>query len=269
MEAGAFTLPAPPSGVTTQAGDRRVLTLWNRNPQAATFHVERAVNPWGPFARVNPLPIAYDLATGLDGAPLALEQPGFLDVGAWDANGLPIAHQVLGTGIFGPDTGITYWYRVASCDALERQGPWSAPVAATPVRTVAPMAPDELQVMPDTSATGLVVKWRTVTRNVESHAFTHQGAFDTSQSYYVYRAESREDLEDLANLPSHLVAVLSANPTDVAKPTQQWHDTDPGLRPPYGTKPFFYRVRMQDAFLIWSAPSAAIGAAVPDTVSPG
>ena len=153
--------------------------------------------------------------------PLALEQPGFLDVGASDADGLPIAHQVLGTGIFGPDTGITYWYRVASCDALKRHGPWSAPVAATPVRTVAPMAPDELQVMPDTSATGLVVKWRTVTRNVESHAFTHQGAFDTSQSYYVYRAESREDLEDLANLPSHLVAVLSANPTDVAKPTQQ------------------------------------------------
>ncbi len=62
---------------------------------------------------------------------------------------------------------------------------------------------------------------------------------------------------------------LSANPTDVARPTQQWHDTDPVLRPPYGTKPFFYRVRVQDVFLIRSAPSATIGAAVPDTVPPG
>ena len=269
VEAGAFTLPAPPSGVTTQAGDRRVLVLWNRNPQAATFDVERAISAGGPFARVNPLPIAYDLATGLDGAPLALEQPGFLDIGAWDASGLPIPHQLLGTWISGPDTGMTYWYRVASRDALERQGSWSAPLAAPPVRTVAPMAPDELQVMPNTFATGLVVKWRTVTRNVENHAFTHQGVLDTSQRYHVYRAEGREQLEDLANLQSHLVAILSANPTDVARPVQEWHDTDPVLRPPYGAKPFFYRVRGQDAFLIPSAPSATIGAAVPDTIPPG
>ena len=67
VQAGAFTLPAPPSGVSTQAGDRRVLVLWNRNPQAATFDVERGLSPGGPFARVNPLPIAYDLATNLDG----------------------------------------------------------------------------------------------------------------------------------------------------------------------------------------------------------
>jgi hypothetical protein len=41
------------------------------------------------------------------------------------------------------------------------------------------------------------------------------------------------------------------------------------LRPPYGTTPFFYRVRVEDAFAIRSAPSATIGAAVPDTVAPG
>src|SRR5688572_16355497 len=45
VQAGAFTLPAPPSGVSTMAGDRRVLVLWNRNPQAATFDVERGLTP--------------------------------------------------------------------------------------------------------------------------------------------------------------------------------------------------------------------------------
>ena len=48
---------------------------------------------------------------------------------------------------------------------------------------------------PTTSANGLVVTWRKVTRNVENHQFP-----DTSQSNFVYRAETREDLEDLATL---------------------------------------------------------------------
>src|SRR5262249_49815496 len=43
--AGHFVLPDPPSGVTTQAGDRRVLVLWNRNPYAATYVVQRATSP--------------------------------------------------------------------------------------------------------------------------------------------------------------------------------------------------------------------------------
>jgi len=56
--AGHFTLPDPPSGVTTQPGDRRVLVLWNRNPYAATFVVQRATSPGGPFQQVNPKPVA-------------------------------------------------------------------------------------------------------------------------------------------------------------------------------------------------------------------
>ena len=42
VTAGVFTLPAPPSGLTAQSGDRRVLVLWNRNPLAATYLVQRA-----------------------------------------------------------------------------------------------------------------------------------------------------------------------------------------------------------------------------------
>ena len=53
----------------------------------------------------------------------------------------------------------------------------------------------------------------------------------------MYRAETREDLEDLAALGSHLVATLLANPQDVTTPLVTWTDLDPILVPPYGAKP--------------------------------
>ena len=67
------------------------------------------------------------------------------------------------------------------------------------------MAPDELQVSPNTTADGLVVTWRKVTRNVENHLLP-----DPSQTNYVYRGETLEDLEDIASLSSRLVATVPA-----------------------------------------------------------
>jgi len=262
--AGHFVLPDPPSGVTTQAGDRRALVLWNRNPYAATFVVQRATSPGGPFQQVNPKPVAYDMDSGLDGQPLPTPQPGFLDLGAWDADGLPTSHQVEGVDVYGPDNGVTYWYQVASRDTLDRAGPWSTAVAATPVRSCPPMAPDDLQVSPTTVADGLVVTWRKVTRNVENHQLP-----DASQTNYVYRAETLADLDDLASLPSCLVATLWADPQDTTTPLVSWTDLDPILVPPYGTKPFFYRIRVADPFGNLGAPSAVITGTVPDTTPPG
>jgi hypothetical protein len=262
--AGRLSLPDPPSAVSAHAGDRRVLVLWNRNPYAATFVVQRAAAPGGPFQQVNPKPVAYDMDAGLDGQPLPAPQPGFLDIGAWDADGSPSSHQVEGVDIFGPDNGITYWYRVASRDTLDQAGPWSAPVAATPARTLAPMAPDDLQVSPTTTADGLVVTWRKVTRDVENHRLA-----DTSQTNHLYRAETREELEDLAALPAHLVATLGSDPQDDTTPLVSWTDVDTALVPAYGTKPFFYRVRVTDPYGHTSAPSAVIGGTVPDTTPPG
>ena len=118
--AGHFILPDPPSGLTTQAGDRRVLVLWNRNPFASTFVVQRATSPGGPFQQVNPKPVAYDIDTDLDGAPLVTPRPGFLDIGEWDPDGLPTIHEVAGVDVYGPDNGMTYWYQVASRDSLDR-----------------------------------------------------------------------------------------------------------------------------------------------------
>lgn len=262
--AGHFILPDPPSGLTTQAGDRRALVLWNRNPFASTYVVQRASAPGGPFQQVNPKPVAYDIENDLDGAPLVIPRPGFLDIGEWDPNGLPTFHEVAGVNVYGPDNGLTYWYRVASRDSLDRAGVWSAAVPATPLRTVAPMAPDELQVSANSTATGLVVTWRKVTRNVENHVLP-----DVSQTNEVYRAETREELEDLTALGSHLVATLLVNPQDVTTPLVTYTDLDPVLIPPYGSKPYFYRVRAIDPFGKVSAPSAVISAAVPDTRPPG
>jgi hypothetical protein len=260
--AGHFVLPDPPSGLVTQAGDRRVLVLWNRNPYAATYVVGRSTSPGGPFQQVNPKPVAYDVTDDLDGQPLPAPTPGFLDISAWDPDGNATFHPVEGVNVSGPDNGTTYWYRVASRDSLDRNGPWSMPVAATPLRTLAPMAPDDLAVSPTTAADGLVVTWRTVTRNVENHVVG-----DTTQTNFVYRAESRAELEDLSSLNTHLVVTLTVNPS--AQATMTWPDNDPALIPAFGSKPFFYRVRVQDPYGHLSAPSAVISGAVPDTRPPG
>jgi hypothetical protein len=261
---GHFVLPDPPSGVVTQAGDRRALVLWNRNPYAATYIVQRSTSPGGPFQRVNSKPVAYDRDTDINDVRLPAPQPGFLDIGAWDVDGQATAHMVEGAPVFGPDNGITYWYQVASRDTLDRAGPWSASVAVTPTRLLPPMAPDDLQVSPTTAADGLVVTWRKVTRNVENHQLP-----DTSQTNYVYRADTREALEDITALAGFLVATLTSNPMDVTKPLVSWTDLDPVLIPPYGAKPFFYRVRVADPFNHLSAPSAVITGTVPDTRPPG
>ena len=262
--AGHFTPPDPPSGLISQAGDRRVLVLWNRNPYAATFVVQRATSPAGPYQQVNPQPVAFDRDSNLDGSPLTPARPGFLDIGAWDPDGLPTTHQVASAAVSGPDNGITYWYQVASQDRLGRTGGWSTAVAATPVRSVPPMAPDNLQVSPTTAADGLAVTWRKVTRNVENHQ-----PGDTSQTNHIYRAETRDELEDLASLWGYLVATVPADPSDVTTATLSWTDLDPILVPPFGTKPFFYRVQVVDAYGIVGAPSAVISGTVPDTTPPG
>lgn len=269
VTAGVFTLPAYPSGLSAQVGDRRVMVLWNRHPDSTTFSVQRAPTPAGPFLQINPQPIAFDLDHGIDQSPLSPPQPGFLDAGAWAADGSPTTRNVPGGTIDGPDTGVAYWYRVAAADTLGRLGPWSPAVAATPVRGIPPLAPDALKVTPTTTGDGLAVQWNTVSRNVEQHWLVDRGIPDAIQTYLVHRSDSREQLEDLANLAVLLVATLAADPYDLTSPEQSWTDTDPLLIPPFGTKPFYYRVLVQDAVGIVSAPSAIVGAAVPDTIPPG
>ena len=93
--AGHFILPAPPSGLAVQVGDRRALVLWNRIPNAATYVVQRADDSWGAVPGGDRSPVAYDVSEGLDGQPVG-PQPGFLDVCAFDPDGVPTSHLVEG-----------------------------------------------------------------------------------------------------------------------------------------------------------------------------
>ena len=65
------------------------------------------------------------------------------------------------------------------------------------------------------------------------------------------------------------MATVPSYPQDPTTPLVSWTDLDPVLVPPYGTKQFFYRVGVDDAFGKLSAPSAVITGAVPDTTPPG
>jgi hypothetical protein len=262
--AGFFVPPDPPSGLVASVGDRRVLTLWNRNPFADSYAVQRSTNPGGPFLGVNPQPVRFDIDSDLDNQPVLPDHPGFLDIQQWDPDGLPSSHLVDGLPIVGPDNGTTYYYRVASRDIFGRVGAWTTAVAATPMRSVPPMAPDLVQLRPDVAATSLELSWRKVTRDVDGHQL-----LDTTGNYAIFRSANQSDLEDLTALPGLQVATVAANPSDPTTATLRWIDTDPILIPPFGETTFYYRLTCSDPVGNVGAPSAIVAAAVPDTRPPG
>ena len=123
--AGAFVLPDPPSGLTASVGDRKVLVLWNRNPYAANYVVQRATSLGGPFQRRQPRNRWRWTSRATSTTSRSWPRPGFLDYQYWDVNGAPITHTVSGLQVAGPFNGTTYHYRVASRDNLDRRGAWS------------------------------------------------------------------------------------------------------------------------------------------------
>ncbi len=267
--AGTFVLPDPPSGFSVAAGDRQVLALWNSNPHAASYTVQRSTNPGGPYQVVNDAPIWLDVEKDLQNKSISPPRPGFVDYQRWDKDGLPETHDVNGVAIAGPENDTTYYYQVASLDILERTGSWSAFESAIPTCATAPMAPGDLKVVPTTPAAvpplppSLGLTWRKVTRDVANHQI-----LDATQTYRIYRAEAQAELEDLSALPMP-VAIVTADPTDPTTPTLDWRDTDPVLVRPYGEKDFWYRLTCTDAHNNTSAPSALIAGRIPDFTPPG
>jgi len=267
IEAGTVVPPTPPSSISAIPGDSKVLLLWDRNPAAYSFAVQRATSPVGPYLAIHEEPILFDLTADLSGAAIT-PRPGFVDFQRWDQDGVPTTHDVAGSPVYGPGNGVTYYYQVASCDILGRAGAWSTATSATPVDRTPPKAPTQVAVNAKTDPMnpGLVLSWRKVTEDIDGHR-----ELDTTQTYRIYRADSLEALDDVEHLSSHLVGSLAAAPTDPATMSLSWTDTDPTIIPAYGERDYWYRIQCVDASPAanTSDPSAAIAGRVPDTTPPG
>lgn len=276
VQAGHYTLPDPPSGISATAGDSKVLVLWDRNQSAYSYAVERSTSAGGTYQQVNSEPILYDIIKDLNGDKITTPgspRPGLVDYRRWTDDGLPTTHDVVtSTGatisVDGPANYTTYYYRVASVDILGRQGGWSrTPQQATPVDKTPPRAPEDFKVNASSAPVGLAASWRKVTLDINGHQET-----DTTQTYNIYRADNLDALDNTAALvPSsgYFVHSMTANPTAMSTVTLSWTDSSPVLVQPYGEKDFYYRVQCVDAHGNPGSFSAAVSARVPDTTPPG
>ena len=206
---------------------------------AATYVVQRSTSPGGPFQRSTRSRSPTTSTTDIDGQPLPAPQPGLprrRRVGRRRAADQP---RCRGRTVYGPDNGVTYWYRSPHATPSTAPGRGRRPVAATPLRSIPPMAPGRAAGVADDDG-------RRAGRHLaQGHAQRREppAARRRRQTNYVYRAETREAARGPRDPRRHLVATIASNPLGRRRrPLVTWTDTDPALVPPYGTKPFFYRV---------------------------
>jgi hypothetical protein len=259
VTAGApVTIPAP-SGLTATAGDTRVLLLWGDQPTAAGFAVLRATIAAGPYTRVNDSTFTTRIRQDLDGKPLATPSNGYLDAERFDSSGHPMTHTVLGTAIAGPSDAVTYFYKVASVDLLDRMGPPSAAaVSATPLDKTSPAAPTGISVKAVDTENRLEVRWNIVEFDIDGHI---ESSAITAYKLFRYDAEN-------APLASgvQIGGVVAPPPPGTTYAVAS--DTWAGLRPPFGEKTYWYRAEATDAAGNTSARSMAAGGHLKDITAP-
>lgn len=258
VTAGNPVAIAPPPSVSATAGDYRVLVLWGDQTQAAGFLVMRAINNAGPYHQVNASPLVTRITNGVDGSPLASPSNGFLDIQRWDPNGAPATHIVGGVAIDGPKDGVTYYYRVSSIDVLGQAGPPSASVSAMPVDKTAPATPTGVTVTALDPQSQLQVQWTTSPLDVEGHV---DSSGVTGYTVFRYDAENAPlttgvQIDGVVPQPGAGIQLATIV------------DSSPNLRPQYGEKTYWYRVRAVDAKGNTSAYSAAVGGHLKDITPP-
>ena len=250
--AGKVLLLPAPSGVSTIAGDNKVMVRWNEMGTASGYDVYRSSTSASPV-KINGADIVEKCTLDLEGNKIS-EKNCFIDFMRWDEAGYPALHEVVAPdSIYGPYNGTTYQYKVRAYDALGRPGMFSSNAPATPVDETPPAVPYGITVeaYPD----GLQTKWYQVTHDELGHV-----ELSGIQGYKVYRFNSADSLADSTVVKSMLPDTFGVFPF--------FKDTDETLFSAYGEKTYWYRVRCIDGEGNISGLSPSAGNHLPDTTPP-
>jgi len=250
--AGTVLPLPPPSGVTTIAGDNKVMVRWNEMGTASGYDVYRNALT-SLYIKVNGADIVEKCTLDLEGNKIS-EKNCFIDFMRWDGSGYPAEHEVVAPdSIYGPYNGITYRYKVRAYDALGRPGMFSSNVPTLPEDKTPPAVPYGITVeaYPD----GLQPKWYQVTHDELGHV-----ELSGIQGYKVYRFNSADSLADSIMINPMIPDTFGAFPF--------FKDTDPAIFSAYGEKTYWYRVRSIDNEGNISGLSPSAGNNLPDTTPP-
>jgi hypothetical protein len=249
--AGTVLPLPPPSGVTTIAGDNKVLVRWNEIGTASGYDVYRSTVMGS--SKINGAGIVEKCTLDFKENKIP-EKNCFLDFMRWDETGYPTKHEVISPdSIYGPYNGTHYTYKVRAYDILGRPGAFSADIPAVPQDETPPAVPYGISV--EAYEDGLQPKWHHVTYDAEGHV-----ELGGIQGYKVYRFNSSDALADSIVVKSMLPDTFGAFPF--------YKDTDPALFSAYGEKIFWYRVRCIDNAGNISGLSPSAGNQLPDTTPP-
>jgi fibronectin type 3 domain-containing protein len=246
-------LPLPaPSGVTTQAGDNKVLIRWNEIGTASGYDVYRSSLSASPV-KINGAGIMEKCTLDLEENKIPAKNC-FIDFMRWDEAGYPVKHEVVTPdSIYGPYNGTNYKYKVRAYDVLGRPGMFSSEIPALPQDKTPPAVPYGITV--DAYPDGLQPKWYQVTLDALGHV-----ELSGIKGYKVYRFNSADSLADSIIVKSLLPDTFGTFPF--------FKDKDPALFSAYGEKEYWYRVRCIDNKNNVSAISPAAGNHLPDTTPP-
>jgi hypothetical protein len=250
--AGTVLLLPAPKGVSTIAGDNKVMVRWNEIGTASGYDVYRRYLSTS-TVKINGADIVEKCTLDFKGDTIP-EKNCFIDFMRWDEAGDTMKHEVVAPdSIYGPLNGITYYYKVRAYDALGRPGMFSSEVSALPKDETPPAVPYGISVeaYPD----GLQPEWYQVTRDELGHV-----ELSGIQGYRVYRFNSADSLADSIIVKSMLPDTFGAFPF--------YKDTDPSLFSAYGEKIYWYRVRCIDKAGNISGLSPSSGNSLPDTTPP-
>jgi hypothetical protein len=246
-------LPLPaPKGVTTIAGDNKVMVRWNEMGTASGYDVYRRHLLFS-SVKVNGADIVEKCTLDLKGNKIA-EKNCFIDFMRWDEAGDTVRHEVVAPdSVYGPLNGKTYYYKVRAYDVLGRPGSFSSEVPALPKDETPPAVPYGISV--DAYPDGLQPKWYQVTYDALGHV-----ELSGIKGYKVYRFNSADSLADSIVVKSMLPDTFGAFPF--------YKDKDPSLFSAYGEKIYWYRVRCIDKAGNVSGLSPSAGNSLPDTTPP-